>query len=121
MSDELEQHLQRARREYLAQKYPGDLAADVLTPRAHRGGWWMGGVAGLAAAAAALIIVLRTPTPVEVPPTEPPSTEYVSLGAIPAMGAPELDDEVSFSFAAPSFTFAIDDESPTLSTTREAV
>jgi hypothetical protein len=118
-------HLEAARREYRAARYPGDLAAEIFAARSASGArswvWTVGAVAATTAAAAALaLFVLLHEAPSDgglVSDDNPARALEVSLGAIPAINMPQLPPDMhllpealDISFATPSFSFVITEE-----------
>ncbi|HVT90957.1 MAG TPA: hypothetical protein VHD56_19045 [Tepidisphaeraceae bacterium] len=130
--NDLRKHLDELTAEYRKNRYPGDLAEEIL--RQQRGmGRWLWSFAGAAAAAAAIALVLfmRPENPAEtvaIVVEQPAPTTQVSLGDVPTFAIPQLSTEIdlaptapSFSISVPSFSMSPDEQSQTQSTTQESV
>lgn len=102
---ELRKHLQAAREEYRKERYPGDLAAEILPAR--RGiapaVWWITPLAAIAATVAMIVWLQQAP---EIP--------LVPAGDNPLAVAPESSGEMIFASSdedeeTPASYLAIDD------------
>jgi len=112
----LREHLDAARAQHRATRYPGDLAADLLQPRPSLRIWRIAGpLLALAAAAIVAIVVFVRPAPVTPPLADktPPATAPAATnpGTVVAIAADATAD--------PEWTWSIDDvptfpESPSL-------
>ncbi len=126
---QLREQLEAARELYLAQRYPGDLALQVIPVRRK---WWSRfagtAVAGLAAAIIAAILLhqaIMSPTPPQratVPVTRAKRPMFVVLPGLPQAPksmtlAPALGDQPVFLPALPTFPSLLE----TLSDRSEAI
>jgi len=85
---ELRKQLDQMRDNYRAERYPGDLASDVLSPRRKWPvGWVIGAATFLAAAAAALMWMAFAPMPSYTPNSEvavvAPANPFDVMSAMP--------------------------------------
>lgn len=98
MSD-LRNQLEAARSEYESLRYPGNLAADVLSRPRGRGMWWAAAaVTAISGLAAALFIATRTPGG-QAPSSGGSVAMVATTQAVPAEQVAEASAPASLTFA----------------------